>query len=88
MVPQSVARGSYSLLIITNSDRAVDEVDYSNIPWRSTRFDEEELTNRLAVETRVQNPLAEPEVLTIGDCVCPRTAEEAVLEGLQAGFSI
>jgi NADPH-dependent 2,4-dienoyl-CoA reductase/sulfur reductase-like enzyme len=28
------------------------------------------------------------EVIPIGDCLCPRTAEEAVLEGLKAGMSI
>ena len=28
------------------------------------------------------------EVIPIGDCLCPRTAEEAVLEGLKAGCSV
>ena len=28
------------------------------------------------------------ELIAIGDCLCPRTAEEAVLEGLEAGASI
>ncbi len=34
-----------------------DDVDYSNIPWRSTRFDEEALTNAVATERRAQNAL-------------------------------
>ena len=34
-----------------------DEVDYSNIPWRSSRFDEEELTKAVATTSRAQNAL-------------------------------
>jgi superfamily II DNA or RNA helicase/HKD family nuclease/diadenosine tetraphosphate (Ap4A) HIT family hydrolase len=34
-----------------------DEVDYTNIPWRSARFDEEELTKALATQARAQNAL-------------------------------
>lgn len=34
-----------------------DEVDYSNIPWRSSRFDEEELTNAVATTRRAENTL-------------------------------
>ena len=34
-----------------------DEVDYLNIPWRSTRFDEEALTNAVATQSRAQNAL-------------------------------
>jgi superfamily II DNA or RNA helicase/diadenosine tetraphosphate (Ap4A) HIT family hydrolase/HKD family nuclease len=34
-----------------------DEVDYQNIPWRSTRFDEEALTQAVATEARAQNAL-------------------------------
>jgi superfamily II DNA or RNA helicase len=34
-----------------------DDVDYSNIPWRSNRFDEEALTNHLATHARAQNAL-------------------------------
>ena len=30
----------------------------------------------------------EGEVIPIGDCLCPRTAEEAVLEGLKAGVAV
>lgn len=34
-----------------------DEVDYSNIPWRSNRFDEEALTRAVATRSRAQNAL-------------------------------
>ena len=34
-----------------------DEVDYANIPWRSSRFDEEELTNAVATTRRAENAL-------------------------------
>jgi superfamily II DNA or RNA helicase len=34
-----------------------DEVDYDNIPWRSNRFDEEELTNAVATQSRAENAL-------------------------------
>jgi len=27
-------------------------------------------------------------IYTIGDCLAPRTAEEAILEGLQVGFEL
>ena len=34
-----------------------DEVDYSNIPWRGSRFDEEQLTNAVATTRRAENAL-------------------------------
>jgi len=34
-----------------------DEVDYSNIPWRSSRFDEAALTEAVATRSRAQNAL-------------------------------
>ena len=34
-----------------------DEVDYSNIPWRSSRFDAEELTKAVATTRRAENAL-------------------------------
>ena len=34
-----------------------DEIDYSNIPWRSARFDPEELEAAVATETRAANAL-------------------------------
>ena len=32
-----------------------DDVDYTNIPWRSTRFDEEALTTAVATQRRAEN---------------------------------
>ncbi|MGH9390905.1 MAG: DEAD/DEAH box helicase, partial [Vicinamibacteria bacterium] len=34
-----------------------DEVDYANIPWRSSRFEEEALTEALATRSRAENAL-------------------------------
>ncbi|MFC1526220.1 DEAD/DEAH box helicase family protein [Candidatus Latescibacterota bacterium] len=34
-----------------------DEVDYTNIPWRSRRFDEQALTEAVATQSRAQNAL-------------------------------
>jgi superfamily II DNA or RNA helicase/diadenosine tetraphosphate (Ap4A) HIT family hydrolase len=34
-----------------------DDIDYSNIPWRSNRFDEEALTNAVATRRRADNAL-------------------------------
>jgi len=34
-----------------------DEVDYSNIPWRKSRFDEKELTKSVATTRRAENAL-------------------------------
>jgi len=34
-----------------------DEVDYSNIPWQNSRFDEKELTSALATQARAGNAL-------------------------------
>ena len=34
-----------------------DDVDYANIPWRNSRFDEEELTKAVATQARAQNAL-------------------------------
>lgn len=34
-----------------------DDVDYRNIPWRNTRFDEEELTKAVATQKRAKNAL-------------------------------
>jgi hypothetical protein len=32
-------------------------VDYRNIPWRNSRFDEEELTRHFATQSRARNAL-------------------------------
>ena len=56
-----------------------DEVNYENIPWRNGRFDENELTNRLAVESRAANALDQLRrrggKRTIGFCVSQRHAD-------------
>jgi superfamily II DNA or RNA helicase/HKD family nuclease len=38
-----------------------DEVDYRNIPWKSTRFDEEALTREVATISRAENALEQLE---------------------------
>lgn len=52
-----------------------DEIDYEQIPWRSSRFDEEELTKALATNKRAENALQQYRRLaqgpTIGFC-CSR----------------
>jgi superfamily II DNA or RNA helicase/diadenosine tetraphosphate (Ap4A) HIT family hydrolase len=55
-----------------------DDVDYSNIPWRSSRFDETELTNALATTKRAQNALEQYRkhggTRTLGFCCSVRHA--------------
>jgi superfamily II DNA or RNA helicase/HKD family nuclease/diadenosine tetraphosphate (Ap4A) HIT family hydrolase len=56
-----------------------DEVDYSNIPWRSSRFDEEALTTAVATEKRAQNTLEQYQKLgqkrTLAFCCSHRHAD-------------
>jgi superfamily II DNA or RNA helicase/diadenosine tetraphosphate (Ap4A) HIT family hydrolase len=56
-----------------------DEVDYSNIPWRSSRFDETELTNALATEKRADNALEQIRkrggTRTLGFCCSQRHSD-------------
>ena len=56
-----------------------DIVDFTNIPWRSGRFDEEELTTALATQARAQNALDQYRKRagsrTIGFCVSKRHAD-------------
>ncbi len=56
-----------------------DEVDYTNIPWRSSRFDEEELTKALATQARAQNALdqyrANAGTRTLAFCCSQRHAD-------------
>lgn len=56
-----------------------DLVDYENIPWRSTRFDEEALTNAVATQARAENALeqfrARGGSRTLGFCVSQRHAD-------------
>ncbi len=58
-----------------------DVVDYDNIPWRSTRFDPEELEHALATEARAENALeqwrekAGPGSRTLAFCCSKRHAD-------------
>ena len=56
-----------------------DEVDYRNIPWRSTRFDEEALTTAVATLSRAENALEQLEQRggrkTLAFCVSQRHAD-------------
>jgi superfamily II DNA or RNA helicase/diadenosine tetraphosphate (Ap4A) HIT family hydrolase len=56
-----------------------DDVDYQNIPWRSNRFDETELTNALATQARAENALEQFRQRggsrTLGFCVSQRHAD-------------
>ena len=56
-----------------------DEVDYSNIPWRSTKFDEEKLTTAVATMSRAENALEQLELRggkrALAFCVSQRHAD-------------
>jgi superfamily II DNA or RNA helicase/HKD family nuclease len=56
-----------------------DEVDYTNIPWRSRRFDEEKLTTAVATVSRAENSLDQLNrrggKRTLAFCVSQRHAE-------------
>src|SRR4051812_9149457 len=56
-----------------------DDVDYTNIPWRSTRFDEEALTTAVATQRRAENTLEQFQKRAarraLGFCVSQRHAE-------------
>jgi superfamily II DNA or RNA helicase/HKD family nuclease/diadenosine tetraphosphate (Ap4A) HIT family hydrolase len=56
-----------------------DDVDYANIPWRSTRFDEEALTAAVATQRRAENALEQFRTKggrrALGFCVSQRHAD-------------
>ncbi|MBK9410114.1 MAG: DEAD/DEAH box helicase family protein [Gemmatimonadetes bacterium] len=56
-----------------------DEVDYTNIPWRSNRFDEEALSTAVATQSRASNALDQLErrggQRTLAFCVSQRHAD-------------
>lgn len=56
-----------------------DDVDYANIPWRSTRFDEEALTTAVATQRRAENALVQLRTKggkrALGFCVSQRHAD-------------
>ena len=69
-----------------------DEIDYTNIPWRSRRFDEEALTTAAATESRARNALeqfrSKGGTKALGFC-CSKTHAEYManyfnLQGLRA----
>ena len=53
-LPEGIRRG---LLAPFHYFGVPDDIDYSNIPWRSNRFDEEALTNAVATRRRAENAL-------------------------------
>lgn len=67
-----------------------DIVDFTNIPWRSGRFDEEELTTALATRVRAQNVLEQYRkragARTIGFCVSKTHADFMAKFFLEAGL--
>lgn len=68
-----------------------DEVDYAQIPWRSTRFDEEALTTAVATRARADNALGQFRMHSsgqpaIGFCVSKRHAEFMAEHFRQAGL--
>lgn len=67
-----------------------DEVDYAQIPWRSTRFDEEALTSAVATRARADNALEQLRMHgngpAIGFCVSRRHAEFMALHFQAAGL--
>lgn len=56
-----------------------DEVDYTNIPWRSRRFDEQQLTTAVATHSRARNALEQLNrrggTRTLAFCVSQRHAD-------------
>jgi len=56
-----------------------DCVDYTNVPWRSSRFDEEELTRAIATEKRAANALEQYQerggTRTLGFCCSKQHAD-------------
>jgi superfamily II DNA or RNA helicase/HKD family nuclease len=69
-----------------------DEVNYENIPWRNGRFDETELTNRLAVTSRADNALEQLRrrggTRTLAFCVSQRHADYMCEHFAAAGLRV
>lgn len=71
-----------------------DDVDYQNIPWRSTRFDEQALENALATQTRAQNALEQwrekvgPRSRTLAFCCSKRHADFMAAYFRDAGLRV
>ncbi len=75
-LPEGIRRG---LLCPFHYFGVPDIVDYSNIPWRSNRFDEEELTSAVATRARALNALEQWQQRaggrTLAFCVSQRHAD-------------
>lgn len=69
-----------------------DEVDYEQIPWRSSRFDEEALTSAVATTSRADNALEQLQrrggTRTIAFCVSQRHADFMRRHFLGAGLRV
>lgn len=69
-----------------------DEVDYANVPWRNGRFDEEELTNQLAITSRADNALDQLRrrggSRTIAFCASQRHADFMAAHFAAAGLRV
>jgi superfamily II DNA or RNA helicase len=67
-----------------------DEVDYANIPWRSSRFDENALTAAVATRTRAENAVQQLRrhglQRTIAFCVSQRHADFMADYFLESGL--
>lgn len=75
-VPRGIEEG---LLCAYSYFGVPDEVDFSNIPWRGTRFDEEALTKAVATQRRAANILDQWRkrggIRTLAFCVSQRHAD-------------
>lgn len=85
--PEGISRG---LLAPFHYFGVPDEVDYAQIPWRSTRFDETALTEAVATRTRAQNALEQLRRRghgpAIGFCVSTRHADFMAEYFMSAGL--
>lgn len=76
LVPRGIEQG---LLFPYHYFGVPDDVDYTNIPWRSTRFDEEALTEAVATQRRAANILEQwrkrAGERTLAFCVSQRHAD-------------
>ena len=69
-----------------------DEVDYSNIPWRSRRFDEAALTTAVSTRARAQNALEQLQRVgakrTLGFCCSQQHADFMAEHFRRAGMRV
>jgi 2,4-dienoyl-CoA reductase-like NADH-dependent reductase (Old Yellow Enzyme family) len=74
----------------TDADTVYFEHTASNAPFECREVETLVLSLGHDSDTRLERDLHEfeGEIIPIGDCAAPRTAEEAVLEGLEAGMRV